>query len=80
MDNSEENTEVTIEPAEVLINHILAGDAVGAQSVFNDIVAAKSLEALNSQKMEIAQALYAPKEDSADVEIETDTIDSSEET
>ena len=79
MENSE-NTEVTIEPAEVLINHILAGDAVGAQSVFNDIVAAKSLNALGAQKMDIAQALYAPEGDSADVQIETDNIDSSEET
>ena len=76
MENSE-NTEVTIEPAEVLINHILAGDAVGAQSVFNDIVAAKSLNALGAQKMDIAQALYTPVEDSVDL---GDSTDSSEET
>jgi len=55
------------------INQVATGDAVGAKELLNDLLASRAFEALDTKKIELAQALYSGEEN-LDVEVQ-DTAD-----
>jgi hypothetical protein len=55
------------------INQVATGNAVGAKELLNDLLASRAFEALDTKKIELAQALYSGEEN-LDVEVQ-DTAD-----
>lgn len=55
------------------INQVATGDAAGAKEALNDLLASKAFEALDTKKIELAQALFSGEEN-LDVEVQ-DTAD-----
>ena len=62
---------------QTFIDKVATGDAVGAQSVLNDLLSAKAFEALDAKKIELAQTIFnGQPEESNEVEVEVqDTAD-----
>ncbi len=55
------------------IHQVATGNAVGAKELLNDLLASRAFEALDTKKIELAQALYSGEEN-LDVEVQ-DTAD-----
>ena len=63
---------------QTFIDKVAAGNAVEAQQVLNDLLAAKAFEALDAKKVELAQTIFngQSEEQSDDLNVEVqDTAD-----
>jgi len=70
---SEENQEVEVSAVEQLINQITDGDLNNAEGSFQSLIQDKMADALEAQKVAVAQALFNDQDD--DIEVEEEEIE-----
>ena len=68
-----ENQEVEVSAVEQLINQITDGDLNSAEGSFQSLIQDKMADALEAQKVAVAQALFNDQDD--DIEVEEEEIE-----
>jgi hypothetical protein len=62
---------------QTFIDKVATGDAVGAQTILNDLLSARAFEALDAKKVELAQTIFngdSDQKEVTDIEVQ-DTAD-----
>jgi hypothetical protein len=72
-ENDEDNT-VTLSPTEVMIDQIAAGDLVHAEVSYTDLINSKVDDALESEKLAIADTMFNSSDEEGEVEIDVNDI------
>ena len=67
--------EVEVNPSQTFVDDVLAKNFAGAQSMFNDMLGTKLSDALDAEKVSLAQQVYnggEPDEDQLELDLEDD--------
>ena len=73
--------EVEVNPMQTFVDNILTKNFAGAQTTFNDMLGTKLSDALDAEKVSMAQQVYngaEPDEDQLEMDLEGDEVEEEE--